>query len=256
MSEPLVFDKEPQDGVPVADGEPSAFLAPTWYMDFGDPAVQDYAERNSGDAEDDLGKAVNLFYAIRDDFLYSPYSIPIDREEYKASALIGRGSGWCVQKSLAMVACCRHLGIPARVGYADVKNHLTTPKLRDAMGTDIFSYHGYADIWLEGQWVKATPVFNRTLCEKAKVKPQEFDGRGDALFQEYDAAGRRHMEYLRDRGIYSDIPFHEIMTDFAWRYPKYKEEQWNLGGADPESFAEDAAGHAQPETETDAGKAA
>ncbi len=239
MSEPIVFEREPQDGEPMAEADPAAFLAPTWYMDFDNPDVRDYAGSRAGDAEDDTGRAVNLFYAIRDDFLYTPYSISIDRADYRASALVGRGNGWCVQKSLAMAACCRALGIPARVGYADVKNHLTTPKLRAAMGTDIFAWHGYADIWLDGRWVKATPVFNRTLCEKAKVRPQEFDGREDALFQEYDPAGRRHMEYLQDRGIYSDLPFHDIMTDFAWRYPKYPQEMWNID--DPGAFAEDAA---------------
>jgi len=239
VTEPLVFDQEPHDGVPFDSNDPADFLAPTWYMDFDRPVVQDYAERNAAGANDDVSKAVKLFYAIRDDFLYTPYRISLERADYRASALIERGDGWCVQKSLAMAACCRHLGIPARVGYADVKNHLTTPRLSDLMGTDYFSYHGYADIWLDGAWVKATPVFNLTLCEKAKVKPQEFDGHADALFQEFDQAGRKHMEYLQDRGIYTDLPFHEIMTDFAWRYPKYQTEVWGL--VDAGDFASDAA---------------
>jgi len=249
VKQPIVFDEEPQDGEPLEGDDPKDFLAPTWYMDWDNPVVQQYAAEKAAGANDDVSKAVKLFYAIRDDFLYSPYAISIDREDYRASALIQRGHGWCVQKSLAMAACCRALGIPARVGYADVKNHLTTPKLQESMGTDYFSYHGYAEIWLEGRWVKATPVFNLTLCQKANVKPQEFDGHEDALFQEYDQAGHKHMEYLQDRGPYTDLPFHEIMTDFAWRYPKYQEQMWGI--VDAEDFANDAAESPQPETTAD-----
>ena len=28
------------------------------------------------------------------------------------------------------------------------------------MGTDLFVYHGYAELFLDGKWVKATPAFN------------------------------------------------------------------------------------------------
>jgi transglutaminase-like putative cysteine protease len=233
------------DGVPTTVDDPAAYLAPTWYMDFDNPVVRDFAASRSDGGADDRDKAVKLFYAIRDEFLYTPYDVSLDRRDYKASALIGRGWGWCVQKSLAMAACCRFLGIPARLGYADVRNHLTTPRLHEQMGTDLFSYHGYADLWLEGRWVKATPVFNLTLCEKFGVKAQEFDGRADALFQEYDQAGRRHMEYVNDRGIYTDLPFAEIMNDFAVRYPKYQTEMW--ADADPGAFARDAEREGRPD---------
>ena len=70
------------------------------------------------------------------------------------------------------------------------------------MGTDVFSYHGYVEVWLDEKWIKVTPVFNIELCEKVGVAVQEFDGENDSLFQEFDRAGRRHMEYLLDRGVY------------------------------------------------------
>src|SRR5574341_322846 len=63
-------------------------------------------------------------------------------------------------------AVARVVGIPARVGYADVRNHLSTPKLRELVGGDLFVWHGYAELHLEGRWVKATPAFNLTLCER------------------------------------------------------------------------------------------
>jgi hypothetical protein len=98
---------------------------------------------------------------------------------------------------------------------ADVGNHLNTEKLRRALGgTDVFYDHGYAGLWLDGRWVKAAAVFNRGLCARFGVQPTEFDGIGDALLQEYDATRRRHMAYLRDDGLYDDLPLGTVIADF------------------------------------------
>ena len=206
------------DGVPATDPDPQAYLEPTWYLDFDDPAVRAFAEKAVEGATTDVEKAVQLFYAVRDGIPYDPYKISGKADDYRASNTLAEGRGWCVQKGVVMAACARAVGIPARVGYADVKNHLCTPRLLELMGNDYFSYHGYVELWLEGRRVKATPVFNKTLCEKFDVKTQEFDGRTDALFQEFDTRGRRHMEYLLDRGPYTDLPFEEIYNDFWTRY--------------------------------------
>ncbi len=140
-------------------------------------------------------------------------------ETFRASACLARGAGFCVAKAALLTAAARAAGIPARVGFADVRNHLCTPKLRALMGTDSFVYHGYTDLYLDGRWVKATPAFDRGLCAKFGVKALDFDGRADSLFQPYDVAGRRHMEYLRDRGTRDDVPVAEIMAAFAEHYP-------------------------------------
>jgi len=113
----------------------------------------------------------------------------------------------------------RAVGIPARVGFADVKNHLTTPRLRERMGSDMFIYHGFAELLLEGKWVKATPVFNRELCQRFRVKPLEFDGRSDSIFHPFDEDDRRHMEYIKFRGTFADVPAERIMRDFQEYYP-------------------------------------
>jgi hypothetical protein len=88
------------------------------------------------------------------------------------------------------------------------------------MGTDLFIYHGYADLHLEGKWVKATPAFNLALCKRFRVKPLEFDGRADSIFHAFDQDERRHMEYLRDRGRYVDVPVAEIQRAFEETYPR------------------------------------
>ena len=119
-------------------------------------------------------------------------------------------------------------GIPARLGFADVRNHLTSPRLRATMGTDVFAFHGYTDVHLDGRWVKATPAFNLTLCQRAGTEPLEFDGRNDSILQPYDLAGRRHMEYLLDRGTHADVPRDEMIAVWDAMYPPNVE--WKRGG--------------------------
>jgi hypothetical protein len=111
------------------------------------------------------------------------------------------------------------VGIPSRLGYADVRNHLATERLKAMMRTDVFAFHGYTLLFLEGKWVKATPAFNRTLCDKFGVRTLDFDGRTDSVFHPFDREGRRHMEYLRDRGTYDDFPFDELLRVKREVYP-------------------------------------
>jgi len=194
------------------------FLSPATYIDSGHPAVIAFA-RESAKGESPLERAVSLYYAVRDGIRYNPF-LDFSREEsYQASHCIAAGEGFCIGKAALLAACARAEGIPARVGFADVKNHLTTPALRARMGTDLFVYHGYAELLLGSAWVKATPAFNVELCRRFKVKPLEFDGREDSIFHPFDEDNRRHMEYLRDRGSHADVPVAEIMRVFRETYP-------------------------------------
>ena len=114
-------------------------------------------------------------------------------------------------------------GIPARLRFADVRNHLCTPRLRALVGGDVFYYPGFVELELEQRWVKATPAFDLALCERFGVLPLEFDGREDSVFQPYDRAGRRHMEYVRERGVEADVPVADIVATFEREYPRLVE---------------------------------
>jgi transglutaminase-like putative cysteine protease len=195
------------------------------YIDSAHPAVAAFASRHAvGGAQ--LERAVALYYAVRDGIRYNPFLDYSKGESFRASHCIVAGEGFCVGKAALLAACARVDGIPARVGFADVKNHLTTPALRARMGSDLFVYHGYTELFLEGKWVKATPAFNVELCRRFKVRPLEFDGREDSIFHPFDEANRRHMEYLRDRGSHADVPVAEIMRVFRETYPAL----YGLGG--------------------------
>ena len=199
--------------------EPDPFLSSAEYIDSGHPAIQAFAAEHAAGSSA-LESGVSLYYAVRDRILYNPFLDFKSAAAYRASDCLEAGEGFCVGKASLLAAVARAAGIASRIGFADVKNHLTTPRLREFMGRDEFIYHGFAEMLIEGKWVKATPAFNLALCEKFRVKPLEFDGRNDSIFHPFDADERRHMEYLRDRGSYADVPVAEIREAFRVYYPR------------------------------------
>jgi transglutaminase-like putative cysteine protease len=213
----------------------AAHLAPGVFVDSDAASVVAFAREAAGEG-DDVSRAVRLYYAVRDRIVYTPYLDYRSPDTYRASAVLARGAGFCVGKAALLAAAARAIGIPARVGFADVQNHLCTPRLRAWMGSDVFYYHGYAELSLRERWVKATPAFDRALCERFGVIALEFDGLSDSLFQPFDRDGRRHLEYLRDRGPCADVPVDDIVRTFAAAYPKLSES----GTADAGAFRDEA----------------
>jgi transglutaminase-like putative cysteine protease len=216
------------------------YLQPTQFIDSDSPAVAEFARSTIGDARTDVEKGVRLYYAVRDGIRYDAYAIVLDPKAFEASAVLTAKAGFCVQKAILLAAVARAVGIPSRLGYADVRNHLTTERLRSLMGTDVFAFHGYTELYLDGKWVKATPAFNRSLCERFKVRPLEFDGRNDSLFQPFDIEGRKHMEYLRYYGHFADFPFEKMVAAFKERYPYLFREGavWPRGDFEQEASAD------------------
>ena len=198
----------------------TSYLSPGQYVDSAHPLVVAFSKKHAkGNGERE--RAVSLYYAVRDEIRYNPFLDFADPEVFRASAVLEAGQGFCVGKASLLTACARAAGIEARLGFADVKNHLTTPRLAETMGSDLFIYHGYADLRIDRRWVKATPAFNLALCTRFRVKPLEFDGRADSIFHPFDEDDRRHMEYLRDRGVYADVPVEEIQRAFREAYPRF-----------------------------------
>ena len=200
------------------NGSNEKWLQPTWFLDWESPAVLNFSRRATEAATSDRERATRLFYAVRDGFRYDPYTVSHEARDYRASAIARTSSAFCVPKAIFLTAVARAAGVPARVGFADVRNHLATPKLLEKMGTDLFVFHGYSELYLDGRWLKAAPTFNRELCERFGVNTQEFDGTADALLHPFDAEGRRHMEYVKDHGTFDDVPFEEMMRVFEETY--------------------------------------
>jgi len=201
-------------------------LGTTWFIDHDDPAVQEYAHDAADGKTDPTDQAIALFHQVRDGIRYDPYGISYEPEAFRASSVVAAPTNWCVPKSVLLTASARHLGIPARLGFADVRNHLTSEKLSASMGTDLFAWHGYSELLLPDRtaddgsrrWFKLSSAFNIELCERFGVKVLEFDGTDDALMHPYDQAGNRHMEYVGQRGSFDDLPLDEMLADFREMY--------------------------------------
>jgi transglutaminase-like putative cysteine protease len=220
------------------------YLSPTYYIDSDNPKVIEFARRNIAPGQSQIENAVQLYYAVRDKFRYDPYSIEPDRESMKASSILQKGRGYCVAKAVLLAACARSQKIPARLGFADVQNHLNTERLKELMGTNIFTYHGYTDLFLNNKWVKATPAFNLELCTNFNVKPLEFDGTTDSIFHPFDKSGNKHMEYVKDHGTFSDLPWDTLLTAMKKLYPAYfKNHEMHSGDFAKEALKENQKHH-------------
>lgn len=208
-----------EKGVHIMDGNNQAFLEPGYYIESSAPAVMSLAKHTVAGLTTKKDKAIALFDMVRDTIRYDPYSMSLNEEDYMATNILERPGNWCVPKAILLTALARAAGIPTAVGFADVRNHLNTKKLRSLMGSDLFIYHGYAAFWLDGKWVKATPAFNMEMCNRFGVRPLVFDGVHETLFHEFNANDDRHMEYVNDRGIFTDAPVKEIIVEMKRQYP-------------------------------------
>ncbi len=203
-----------------------AYLTPTAIIDSDHKSIREVAEKMRSTLTGPIETAVKLYLAVRDDILYDPYSPFYLSEHYRASYVLKRGRSFCIPKASLLCALGRACGIPSRVGLADVRNHLATRQLIQFIGSDLFAYHGFVEFYLEGKWVKATPAFNSSLCERHHVPPLEFNGREDSLFQPYNLKNQKFMEYVAFHGVYADVPVEQIVIGWEKAYGKDRVKNW------------------------------
>lgn len=196
------------------------YLQPTAFFDYNRPELKGWIDKQlAGVADNPVEQMKVLYLAVRDDIAYNPYVFRTDPETFSASYALSSGESYCIPKAVLLGAAARYLGIPSRLGLADVRNHLSSPKLIEWLRSDIFRMHGFIELYLNDRWVKATPAFNKQLCELMKVEPLAFDGVNDSIFQEYTDAGKAHMEYVNDHGLFDDVPHAFIVAGIQNAYP-------------------------------------
>lgn len=206
------------------------YLLPTAIIDSDHQTIIDYAADILENGDDHpISKAIKLYDAVRDGIWYDPY-LPFYRpEHYRASNVLKKGRAFCVGKASLLCSLGRVCGIPSRVGFATVRNHLATKQLLEFLGSDLFVYHGYVEFYLDRKWVKATPAFNIELCKKHKVIPLEFNGREDSVFHPYSTEKKQFMEYVDDHGTFADIPVGEIVVGWEKIYGQARVRHWIEG---------------------------
>lgn len=195
------------------------YLRSTKYIDSDHSKVKEYALSHSKKENNDRENAVSLYYAIRDDFKYTPYEIELRKSKVRSSLVLEKTSGNCIEKASLLTACARYLGIPSRLHLVDVRNHIATERLEAFFGSNLLVCHGYSEFYLDGKWVAATPAFNKGLCDMLNVDVLEFDGIHDSIFQEFDKSNNSFMKYEKDHGPFSDVPLDFIVMQLKAHYP-------------------------------------
>jgi len=201
------------------------YLQPTEFLNFNDPTVREFAELHAAGAKTDIEKALNLYYAVRDGFQYDPYVLDLRREGLKASRLLTKTRGYCVEKAILLAASARAAGVPSRLSFYIVRNHIGTDLLEKMLEKNYLIFHGAAEMYLDGKWLKTTPAFNKRLCDFLGVEPLEFDGTADSIFQEFDRSGNTFMEYLHDYGAFADLPYDMYLDELKKHYPHIFESE-------------------------------
>lgn len=201
------------------------YLKDTLFLDFNNPSFEVFTKEIDPTLEP-RELAQQLYFLVRDAFLYDPYHLDLTVEGLKASSVLMKKRAWCVEKSSVLAACARKYGIPSRLGYAIVTNHIGVEKLTSYLRRKEIVFHGYVELFLNGNWVKCTPAFDQRICKLSKVSPLDWDGQSDSLFQEY-AADKRFMEYKHFYGHFDDVPIDLMNSEMKKYYPHLFEESFN-----------------------------
>lgn len=200
------------------------YLQATYFLDAQHLDIQEYVADRTKGITSKTEQVLALYYAIRDEFRYDPYKIFAEKEYYVASHILQRNPkhGHCIDKAILLATCVRAVGVPSRLRFANVRNHIGTERIEKVLKTNVLVFHGSTDIYLNDKWVTATPAFNKELCERYQVAPLNFDGENDSLFQEYDHKQRKFMEYLHTYGHFPDHPFEMMLGEWKRYYPNAK----------------------------------
>ena len=190
------------------------YLKPTPSIDCGTKSIKEKTQDLTKGQEQIAEKARSIFYFVRDEIkynLYSPFYLP---EHYRASTILARKEGYCVQKAVLLAALARAVGIPARLRFADIINYLLPKKAAEAFGGNLLVYHAYDELYIDGRWIKTVAAFDIKMCQENRIIPVEFDAKNDSLLHSHNQDGKLHIKYVREHGHYQDVPLNEILD--AW----------------------------------------
>src|SRR5690554_6815896 len=188
------------------------YLKATPFFDYDHAAVAAWLQEQLAGVPDDPVEQMKVLYlAVRDGIQYNPYVFRAEPRTLSAGYALQSGESYCIPKAILLGAAARALGIPSRLGLADVRNHLSSPKLIEWLQSDVFRMHGFIELYLNGRWVKATPAFNQQLCQMMKVDPLEFDGVNDSVFRGLTKDAPAHMDSTTATGSFDDVPYAFIL---------------------------------------------
>ncbi len=195
---------------------PKTSLPPGFCIDSNANNVVATAGKLTAGCRNAREKAKRLFDFVRDEIRYNFAPDVRDRRDFKASHTLALGNGFCMQKAALFAALCRASGIPARIGFQNIRDYKITGRFQEMMGSNELWGHGMNAVYLDGRWLAVDCTLDRGLVERKNYCLVEFDGRADALLPQTDRAGKSHFRILKQRGFYNDTPLFAIRTMLDW----------------------------------------
>jgi transglutaminase-like putative cysteine protease len=202
------------------------YLEPTPAIDCDSELIRDKSQQLTTGLTDTVDKAKAIFYFTRDEIRYNPYA---SLYPMQASSILKREYGYCVQKAVLLAALARAVKIPARLGFTDIRNHCLDPDWLTIFRTDVIVYHGFAELFINGQWLKATPAFDLRMCRDNRFVPVEFDGINHGMLHTHTLDGQSHIEYLKQHGSFADVPLDKIVDGVLQAYGERFMACWKEG---------------------------
>ncbi|HAS47048.1 MAG TPA: transglutaminase [Microscillaceae bacterium] len=195
------------------------YLDPAEFIDSNDEAVKAYAYQVTKGLKYDTEKAVELFYAVRDDFKFDLNHIDLHPSKLKASALVKRGVGTDIEKSTLLAATARAVGIPSRVSFSNLRSNLTAEQLGTVLQSDLLVFHSYTELWMGNHWVKLSPAFNQEACDYLDLPPLDFGIPEEKVFEKHHKSRRRYLKYVHQYGSFADLPYDLYISELRKHYP-------------------------------------
>jgi transglutaminase-like putative cysteine protease len=189
-----------------APADPGAALGDTDVIEPGHPLVAATAERVAGSASDPAEITRRLFDWVRDELPYDMAPLLGSRADWRASATLERGHGFCQQKAIVLASLLRARGIPAALCFQDLHDHKIPERYAEFLGGRRLEVHGLTAVHADGHWWRIDATLPRSLCERKGYRLVEYEPRRDCLLPATDLQGEPHFTLIRDLGMSADLP--------------------------------------------------
>ena len=194
------------------------YLAPTRLIDSTHAAVIEQARRLTAGCTSDRERLERIYYFVRD----MPYDIlaafrDLAAGRGRASDVLQAGRAFCMGKASSFVALCRAAGIPARVGFQQLRcpdKPFMSEEVRRLWGDRSLPRHSLGEAYLDGRWLKLDATIDAaTAAARGRPYTRQFDGRHDIPTVEGPIVRdlESHADYPPDVAAWYETMAREVM---------------------------------------------
>ncbi len=202
-------------------------IKPSYFLNYQHPLIQETLHKilPTKDGLSLNSQVQALFRYVRDEIKYRVTFEISTREFLRASNTLQRKYGHCVTKAILLGSLTRAIGVPTRLHFVDLANHRLSDNWKEKFGEKLL-WHGYIEVFLPNRWIALNPAYDQALCDKHGYHLVDFDGEHDALFAKFDKQGTPFMDYVKDHGVFSRVPFWRMSMTWLGYYGPFFIKNW------------------------------